>query len=276
MNLSKILIYLNEELKDIPANSENIHYTNVSNLYQILLSGKLEGGYYSISTHKNKKGAPELCTIRKRNRSLSSSEMYSLSQNASSVKIDLFTKRILSSVRGAKKAAIAEIPQFGNYNLNNIKKEFKKRYEFDCPIFVDKNKDELSGFNLHLAEKGDSRFTSNPIYIKAKKFCKERGFLEDYSILREIIYVNSVATSYYKYLRERETEERFILPKAIPVDPKYMRIQFLDSWTNEVDEEEVSKKEAEDFLNLLAKYKGCFVQDENFKKLEKFLKRQSR
>ena len=64
MDINNVLTYLKEELRDIPAKPDNVHFTNLERLYYILQTG-LEGQrYYRTKTHRSKDDDMELATVR--------------------------------------------------------------------------------------------------------------------------------------------------------------------------------------------------------------------
>jgi len=269
MNLYKTLSYLKEELSDIPAEAENIHYTNLFKLYKILESGKLNGvsDYFVTTNISDIKGRkPELCTIRKRN--ISDKARSELSYGASGgVKFSLFTKRIMTSIRGVKKEPIAEAPKLILTDLKNTAKEFKKDYKLDLPFFVDR-KSDFNKVNPWTMEIKDVKKSKVPEIVKAWDFVQKHNL--DAKAITLILVANRLLVSYYKQVQERETEERFILPDGLPIDPKYMTIEIISNsgkGDNRSVKQIFDKQNAKKFLDLLNEYQDCFVKNKNYKDL---------
>lgn len=277
INLSSVLSYLSEELKDIPASADNIHYTLLEYLYGILKDGRLKGAsYYSIKTFKNEKKNPELCTVRStRSKELNSSDRTKLSTSASGpVKIRLFTKRILSSVHGVKKAPIAELPISSAKDIKYYKNKFKDLFGIDCPIIATKgNLVKFSKFESR--RKGDKyqEDAYNRLIAKLKKI----GLDKKEDAVEIAIRLNNSICDNFADLRNRESEERFIFnsENGIPIRPELVSIEILDGWEDEFDEfydrlpdpEETCKT----FYDLISRYENCFVKNQNFKHLKKTL-----
>lgn len=276
INLASVLSYLSEELKDIPATSDNVHYTLLEYLYWILKDGRLGGSYYRIKTFKNKNQKPELCTVRStRLKELDSSDRSKLSSNASgSVKINLFTKRILSSVHGIKKAPIAELPISSAKDIKEHKNEFKSLFGVDCPIIATKG--NLVKFSeLENKRKGDKyqEDAYNRLIVKLKKI----GLDKKEDAVNIAIRLNNSICDNFADLRNRESEERFIFnsKNGIPIRPEFVSIEILDGWEDEFDEFYDRLSDPEEtcraFYDLISRYKNCFVKNQNLKYLNETL-----
>ena len=221
MDIKSLLTYLKEELKDIPAEPKNIHYTNLCGLYHILQNG-LEGkkGGYKIRSYKTKDNDMELATVRN-TRKLDPSERFSLSENASGgIRIELFTDRILAAHRGTTKVKIAEIPLYLQRELENDEESFKEDYGFEMPKLFDPNKSYFKTYHIFDLKHED--------YLLIQKWLKENAprYKKDESVIERIYIYNRGLSRCYKNIVNREREERFILKQSIPVDPKFMRITF--------------------------------------------------
>lgn len=277
INLNSVLSYLSEELKDIPASADNIHYTLLEYLYEILKDGRLKGtSYYSIKTFKNKNQNPELCTVRStRSKELDSSDRIKLSLNASGpIKIRLFTKRILSSVHGIKKAPIAELPISSTKDIKYYKNKFKRAFGVDCPIIATKG--NLVKFSkLESRRKGDKyqEDAYNRLIAKLKKI----GLDKKEDAVDIAISLNNSICDNFADLRNRESEERFIFnsENGIPIRPEFVSIEILDGWGDEFDEfyDHLSDPEetCRTFYNLISRYENCFVKNQNLKHLKETL-----
>lgn len=266
MDIKNVLIYLKEELKDIPANPDNIHYTDFEGLYGILQDGLRGGmGGYYIKSPKTKKGDMELCTVRNSHK-LTKDEMGELSAGATGgVRINLFTDRILAGHRGTKKDTIAELPANRMNELKKEQKDFFKRY----------------GFKLPKLYKGGNDFSGDDIVVRRKSRAIVLDWLKEHYpeeirnevLIGAIYWHNSNWYHYYKELREREREERFILKKSIPVDPKFMEIvieELPHSWGDK--EFCKDKMHIQNYLDLLEKHDDVFVHNKAFRDFKNYLR----
>lgn len=272
MDIKNVLLYLKEELKDIPANPKNIHYTSLCGLYHILQNG-LEGkkGGYDIKSDKTKDSDMELATVRN-TRKLDPSERFSLSENASGgVKIELFTDRILAAHRGTTKVKIAETPLYLQRELEKDEESFKEDYGFEMPKLFDPNKSNFKKWYLFDLKQKD--------YLLIQNWLKENAprYKKDESVIDRIYNYNRGLSRHYKSLVEREREERFILKQNIPVDPKFMRITFdkfvtdfyADGDLEELDESGIDK---ERFLKLIDSHEKAFTKSDSYYDFRKYLK----
>ena len=259
MDITKVLSYLKEELKDIPANPDNIHYTDFEGLYYILQSGlKGQLGGYNIHSPKTKKNDMELSTVRGSHK-LSDKEKRALSSGAEGgVRIDLFTNRILAAHRGTRKDKIAELPLQRKELLKKDAEDFKKRFGYEIP-------DLTKGID-HIYRSGDNMST-------VKGWLKENGHGESWPAIREIHFYNQSIQHYYDELKKREREERFILKKNIPVDPKFMSI-VIEKHPDDIDafDDEFCDEVAENYLKLLKAHENVIVQNGNLRLFKGYLR----
>lgn len=263
MNLNKVLSYLKEELKDIPARPDNIHRTDFEGLYYILQSGlKGQKGGYHIHSPKTGETDMELATTRNTHK-LSDEEKASLSMGAAGgVKINLFTDRILAAHRGTKKDKIAELPQQRKYFIDNDRKDFKERYGFNIPDFTE-------GPDHKLPKDFDEDYVLKWLLDNKKPVSN--------SIAHDISHNNNDIQEYYKELRDREREERFILKKNIPINPDYLQIVIEKSPKdiNPYDDEFIEEM-APNYLKLIAKHEDVFVHNKNFRDFKNYLREKAK
>ena len=139
MDIKNVLSYLKESVRDIPARPDNIHYTNFESLYYILQTG-LKGQNYDTKSDKARPGDEELATVRNSHK-MTAAERHALSANSDrgGVRINLYTNRILASLRNARKATIAELPKQREEFLKDEEEKFKKEFGFDIPKIFDSN-----------------------------------------------------------------------------------------------------------------------------------------
>jgi len=281
MNLHKTLSYLKEELTDIPASVDNIHYTTIEHLFRILDTGKLIGGKYHISTFKSKKrGIPELCTVRSsRAKELDSKDRSTLSDNASGpVKIYLFTNRILSSVRGIKKAPIAELPIASKNNIDHYKSLFKENFGIDCPVIATR---EDSVKISYFPERREGDKYQEETYDKIMDALKKIKLDKDSKAERIAIYLNNAICDNFADLKNRESEERFVFnaSNGIPIKPELMKIEIFPGWEDELDDivesGYVDIEYGKKFYNLLTKYENCFNKNKEFLNFKNAVKKLS-
>ena len=263
MDINKVLCYLTEELKDIPAKPDNIHYTDFEGLYYILQEGLkgLKGGY-DIHSPKTKKDDIELATVRNTHKLTKDEKMGLSSGAAGGVKIELFTDRILAAHRGTRKDKIAELPQQRKIFIQQDAKSFKKKYGYDIPdLTVNEPEHE---FNLKKE-------------IKVLDWMDANKHPKDNEAVVDILSYNMSISEYYKELKEREREERFILKKGIPARSKFMRIII------EVDPDDIGYSDREfcmanstDYLSLLSNIDkrddDLIVKNKNYFEFKKFLR----
>ena len=269
MDITKVLSYLKEELKDIPAVPKNIHYTNLESLYYILqygLKGQL-GGYSTKSFKTKSPFDMELSTVRNSHK-LSSAEKRSLSSNVDrgGVKIELYTDRILASHRGSRKAPIAELPLQRKRFQKQDEEYFKRRFGFDVP---------------KLFKNGEVYFTNDSDRLtdedKIKDWLKENhpAELAQYKggIVNEIYSYNRSLFNLQRELENREREERFILKRNIPVKPDLMRIE-IESKPEEYNEydEDFMEEVAANYLKLIDKHYEVFLDNRNLRLLRNYLR----
>ena len=245
MDITNVLSYLKEELKDIPAVSGNIHYTSLESLYYILQSGlKGQLGGYKIRTPKTKKDDMELSTVRNSHK-ITQDEKNSLSDGAGSdeVKIELFTDRILAAHRGTRKVPLAELPISHKKYLERKKEEFKQHYGIEPPQLF-KTEDALKKPNV-AASMYDAREWVDENIKTANLRLKERAI----------------------------DDERFILKSNIPVNPDFMEIiitadkEWFAAW-----EEEFLSEVAENYLKLIDKHYEVFVDNKKFREFRNYLR----
>lgn len=263
MNLIKTLSYLKEELKDIPARPDNIHRTDFEGLYYILQSGlKGQKGGYPIHSPKTGETDMELATVRNTHK-LSDKEKITLSIGAAGgVKINLFTDRILAAHRGTRKDKIAELPQQRKRFIDNDRKDFKEKYGYDMP--------DLTTGPDHKYEPGEG-------YSTVKNWLKEHGHENDLGAIRDIHYHNYDIENYYKELKNREREERFILKKSIPINPDYLQIAIEKSPDDiRPHDDEFIEEMAYNYLKLIAKHEDIFVHNKNFRDFKNYLREKAK
>ena len=210
----KLFEYLCEELKDIPTDRRNYHYTNFPALIEILKSGQLLGNnYYTKSDKGDDDRKSELSTIRDSGmKRLEKSEYVAgdLSSNIDGVKFTLYTDRILAGVRGAKLSKIAEFPKQFLDNTKWIKYEYKRRHGETFPT------------NRELKDKN-----FNSLWY-AEKVEKDKTKVQDAKNLIDQYITNMKAAS-DRQRDSREQEERFVhdLRRGIPLDPRFMKIEII-------------------------------------------------
>ena len=261
MDIKNVLSYLKEELKDIPAKPDNIHYTDYESLYYILQSGlKGQSGGYSIKSPKTKNFDMELATVRNSHK-LSGKERAQLSSGAAGkVKINLFTDRILAAHRGTRKDKIAELPEQRKRYMENDRKDFKEKYGYDIP--------DLTTGPFH-------KYTSDRWGYKTemiRDWLKKNNHPELAGVISAIHHHNYDIQEYYKELRNREREERFILKKNIPVDPKFMEIVLEGPPELMTNDDDFCQEVAPNYLKLLEKHNDVFVDNKALRLFKKYLR----
>ena len=269
MDINGVLSYLKEELGDIPANPDNIHYTDFEGLFHILKDGGIKGQKGGYTT-KTKEDDMELATVRNSHK-LSYKEQVGLSAGAiGGVKIELFTDRILAAHRGTRKAQIAELPAQTMVYLKDAEKNFRKYYDFDIPKFINKTGDNF--FWEKQRQKADDMRIAE---IWLKKNHPELSPSDMNNAITEITLYNRRYAIYYDELKNREREERLILKKPVPVDQKFMRIVIeKDPKDMGYSDKEFCQENAASYLAKLKKYEGSdvIVQNRNLRLLKEYLR----
>lgn len=267
MDIKNVLSYLKEELRDIPANPDNIHYTSFQSLYHILGSG-LKGQDYHIKTSKTKEGDMELATARNSHK-LTDEEKESLSENANGgIRINLYTKRILAAHRNSRKAPIAELPQQRVEYIKGWENELKEKYGRHIPKLFDKNKPYFTNKSNRAADEK---------YIKS--WLIDRGFINDSSDdddrnfdYKEIYYYNRDLYHLSQELENREREERFILKKNIPVNKDFMEIVIEKSPDDfDMHEDEFIEDNTKEFLKRILEHDDVFLHNKKFREFKNYL-----
>lgn len=265
MDIKNLITYLKEELKDIPAVPKNIHYTNFESLYYILQSGlKGQEGGYPIKSPKTKSLFDmELATVRNSHK-LSKNEQKELSLGATGgIRINLFTDRILAAHRGTRKDTIAELPAQRKKFIKGDKQDFKERYGFDIPDFTE-------GPNHTLPK------NFNEDYIQKWLIANKKPAMNNTATWL-ILHHNRDIKEYYKELRNREREERFILKRNIPINPDFMQIIIeKDPSDMSEDDSDFVDEVYKNYLALITKYAGVFEHNDNYRKFKNLLRNKLR
>ena len=268
MDIRKVLSYLSEELKDIPAKPDNIHYTDFEGLYYILQNGlKGQKGGYTIKTPKTKEDDMELATVRNSHK-LNAAERAQLSSGAAGrVKINLFTDRILAAHRGTRKASIAELPLQRQVYIKDDEEKFKSKFGFDIPKIFDNNQEYFKNGTSarHIDERRIQDYLMDKHPDKWKKYGKE--------MISDIYYYNRELNHLYNELKNREREERFILKKNIPVNPDYMEIVLEGPPLLMTNDDDFCQEVAPNYLKLLERHKDVIVDNKALRLFKNYLRK---
>lgn len=269
MDIKEILSYLKEELKDIPASPDNIHYTDFEGLYYILQSGLAgQRGGYTTHSPKTKEDDMELATVRNTHK-LSDDEKEQLSSGViGGVKIELFTDRILAAHRGTRKDEIAELPQNSIRYLKLLEKNFRKFYDFDMPKLFNKEKENF--------EWEKDRRKGPDMKISEAWLKKHHPELSEALMRNAVISIteyNRGWLGYYHHLKNREREERFILKKNIPINPDFINI-IIEKEPEDINknDKEFCKEMAPNYLKLINKHNDVFVDNKNLRLFKNYLR----
>ena len=264
MDIKNVLTYLKEELKDIPAKPDNIHYTDFEGLYYILQSGlKGQSGGYTIKSPKTKDSDMELSTVRNSHKPTQEERKQLSSGAAGKVKINLFTNRILAGLRGARKDKIAELPQQRQINIKRDEENFKKRYGFDMPKFFDRNKNNFKNlFPRYLDEKNIQDW-----------IIKHHPDKLDRAVINDIYFYNRELYHLQNELENREREERFILKKNIPVNPDFIEIEVEGPPLLNTNDDDFCQEVAKNYLKLLDKHKDVFIDNKGLRLFKNYLRK---
>ena len=177
---------------------------------------------------------------------------------AGGVKINLFTDRILAAHRGTRKDKIAELPQQRKEYIDGDKADFKKKYGYDIP--------DLTKGPDHIYDQGED-------FSTVKKWIQDNDHIYNWDVIRDIHHHNVDIQEYYKELRNREREERFIIKKSIPVKPEFMSI-VIEKDPNDMDgfDKDFVNEVYRNYLTLLQRKEDVFVQNDNYRKFKNLLR----
>ena len=261
MDINNVLAYLREELKDIPAEPKNVHYTDFQGLYYILQGGlKGQKGGYVVHSPKTGEDDMELSTVRNTHK-LSSKEKASLSSGAvGGVKIDLFTDRILAGHRGSRKDKIAELPEQRKRFMEDTKKDFKKEYGFEIPDLFN----TYGGFN---DDSHDEDLKLIRKWIKTVDEANKLDYGDRERAVVAIYFFNRDLFHYKNELTNREREERFILKKSIPAKPEFMHItlEVFPHNMSPFDKDFIEDVGKANYLKVLEKHTELFEKNDEYK-----------
>ncbi|MDR0675463.1 MAG: hypothetical protein LBF97_00275 [Elusimicrobiota bacterium] len=250
------------------------HFTDAAGLKGILNSGFLSGNKYQTSLRtKFKDDKPiftkEISVVRPGSNPIKQfgkteiKDSYHLINELSDKKMIaefiLFTDRILSGVRGAKKVPIAEFP-LSSYNII-----FKNITELNN-YFEEHNTIEKYPVvkNLYIAINKHSNFIKNMntfinVFNNNKNtFSRYKSeFNYDEKIQEKFKSIEHWAKEYEYYSKHKEGEERFI--GKIPVDKKYMQIKLLPAALNTDNIEKFA------IQYLVKEYNDLFIRNSVYK-----------
>ena len=267
MDIKNLITYLKEELKDIPANPDNVHLTDFEGLYYILQGGlKGQKGGYRIHSPKTREDDMEVATTRNTHK-LTDEEKKSLSPGASGgIRINLFTDRILAGHRGTRKTPIAELPLNRKGNIERGEYSFKKLYGIEIPKLYNKNENHFKGETEYEDFELIRQWIRKNIYKKLDPEEKQK-------LAKEIYYYNKDLYEYNKELIEREREERFLIKNPIPTKPEFMSI-VIEKDPNDMDgfDKDFVDEVYRNYLTLLQRKKDVFVQNNNYRKFKNYLR----
>lgn len=291
------LVSILEELKDINPVVKNVHYTDLFGLYGILNNGILKGQDYWYKASDKKNSDFEIASIRNTSQykydNASDEVKKELSSSVSFIKINLFTDRIKSGVRGASVKPIAEIPK----RYLEIDKKERRAIEDSIDWFLvskqiilpaDMTKKMFIDGAMEILRKKDLfpdfKYFRDDIFdvgikafsIIAKQLRKDGSIKVNLrkdgntkELLLKILDYNRESANNFNHIRNRETEERIVVNNkrtGIPVNSKFMNIKILN-FTDEKFKKDVKylnrewdddnldrKKGIGEFIQLIEEY----------------------
>lgn len=281
---NNLLNLLYEELILENRKSELVHYTDIYGLVGIVRHGIILSQDYEKKATRNKK-TTEVSTLRRSVDSVikkSRDDLKELTLNAEEVKIYLFEKNILSSVRGVKKVPISEYNHY--YNKETLRENLKRFIKTEAIVNI--TVEELEDFIIKSIHK-IHKTTKSKEMIKLIKTDREviKPIYKDFEERFKINTLdNSYARSTLTYLikdyvyyvfpqHTREGEERFVFKKGsgIPFSSKYMKIRIVKMPSDKELFNTLGEKDIrEDFLVKVNKNIKAFLIDGKFKE---FIKR---
>lgn len=223
--------------------------------------------YYEIDGNKSEM---ELATVRNSHK-LTPEEAHALSIGTDGgVKINLFTKRILAGHRDTRKDNTSELVQDNIAYEKKYRNKLKNKFGVEPPIFYEELFKHLNKFHFNNTadqrRKGDA-FTKDWLIKNGYKNLANNPEIVDliYEINSDIYY-----RKYYQTNRERE--ERFILKRAIPADPRFMNIVLEHMPIGDDIKFCEDKKNAREFLQLIEKHIGVFTPNRTFRNFRNYLR----
>ena len=295
MNFNGLL----EELKDIPIRNVLYHGTDFFHFAKMLKTGSVGGSdFYIKATNKNRK---ELATSRKsgitniesiKDEAERNKKLADLSSNIGNIRFHLYIDRI----RGSKEhryvtvKPLAEIPVsmldelarvMGEQGYTLNRKQVNKLMSVLLSIYKERGgKWEDSNGSLKTFE--------SKIEQKLDIFLRKG--------MAKLLF--KAAENYYKYLINRENEERIVFGNIknskIRFNPDFLKIEFLSGIVDEVSNyiEQLYDKDYDDYtgyktyttqkresnsetaktiLTNLQKYDNVIIQNKNYEELKSFL-----
>lgn len=277
--------------------SEVVHYTDFNGLYGILKDGVIEARDYFDKAVNNPE-ALEISTLRRSvDADLMSSKkrndkLKSLTENADGVKIYLFEKNIIASVRSATKKPVSEFYVFFSKEVeesldnlmnnifpkNNIKIErsrmvsFAKRYLTNIIKVPKEQYKEV----MNKLKKSHTPISKHLMKTFKEEFREEIKDVNDIGSVLQ--FVRMMIWTVFSSSITREGEERIVFNKrakkgktGIPVSPKFMKIRIEKGVTAKKVYDSLYEEDGtlSRLLKLMKKNKEVFIDNEDYYNLIK-------
>ena len=295
MNFNGLL----EELKDIPIRNVLYHGTDFFHFAKMLKSGSIGGSdFYIKATDKNKK---ELATSRKagitniesiKDEKERNKKLADLSSNIGNIRFHLYIDRI----RGSKEHRSVTVKPIAEIPISMIDELIRVMSE-DGYTLNKKQANRLMSVVLGVYKERGSNWKKSVESMKTFEMKIEQKldiFLKKHMV--DILY--KAAENYYKYLINRENEERIVFgdnkKTKIRFNPDFLKIEFLPGIVDEVSnyieqlydkdydeysgyktyttqKRESNSETAKIILTNLQKYDNVIIQNKNYEELKSFL-----
>lgn len=249
MTLRETIQMLSEELTDIPATTKHVYYTNMEDLYNLL-----------------RKGISEASVTRKTGKIPEGTKAdmgETFDRNYNGVKVELFTDRIKTGVRGASVKPTATKYKIARVGVKVLVPYFKQTWGVDVPEKFLKDAE-----HDYVDEKAVLDFVnSNEKIFNTDK--KKRQVLSDLAQLSLTAKIAADAAM------DRDSEEKIETSKPIPADPKFMKIT-IEIAPRKMDIDFLHRLKNDEgltrsFLKAIKEHEGVFVKNGNLTKLKSLL-----
>jgi len=245
------------------------HYTNLKAIMKIIDQNRIrtksyEIGSHDLSTDKEWYQRAELATIRPS--MVKTIDIKQVTSAAAGVRIIIQTDKLLDKIRGVKVRPIAEFPLGSIKSMEELMKRAglsdsearvaTRKVLSGASKFIGKNFNPLD--NYPLLTKFINKVIGETTNKKVKAF--NDGKAINYFMVEKI-------KKYLQWSDKREGEERIVSNKAIPLDSRYLKIEFLPR---------ISFKNANITLKagfVILNNRDLFVNNAAFKRLVKFIKK---
>jgi hypothetical protein len=249
MTLRETIQMLSEGIDDIPAVTKHVYYTNMEDLYNLLRKG-ISAASVTRKTGKIPEGTK-------------AGMGKTFGRNYNGVKVELFTDRIKTGVRGASVKPTATKYRVARVDAEILVPYFKQTWGIDVPEKFLKDAE-----HNYVDEKAVVDFVKSNKKIFNTNAKKRR-------VISDLALVSLAAKMAGDAAMDRDSEEKIETSKPIPADPKFMKVT-IETAPREMDIDFLHRlKNNEDltrsFLEAIQKHEDVFVKNGNLTKLKSLL-----